>query len=242
MGTSVVPDSSSTLAKKEQVEKMFDGIASRYDLLNRVLSFRIDVLWRREVIRILSRFKPLRILDVATGTADLAIALNSLQPEKIVGLDLSAQMLAVGQDKVNSRQLQQKIQLVKGDSESLPFENDSFDAVTVAFGVRNFENLQTGLDEIFRVLKPEAPFVILEFSKVKTFPVKQFYQFYFRYITPFVGKLISRDKKAYTYLPNSVAVFPEGEELCVILRQTGFKKVECKPLSFGIASIYFAQK
>lgn len=242
MGTSVVPDSSSTLAKKEQVEKMFDGIASRYDLLNRVLSFRIDVLWRREVIRILSRFKPLRILDVATGTADLAIALNSLQPEKIVGLDLSAQMLAVGQDKVNSRQLQQKIQLVKGDSESLPFENDSFDAVTVAFGVRNFENLQTGLDEIFRVLKPEAPFVILEFSKVKTFPVKQFYQIYFRYITPFVGKLISRDKKAYTYLPNSVAVFPEGEELCVILRQTGFKKVECKPLSFGIASIYFAQK
>lgn len=242
MGTSVVPDSSSTLAKKEQVEKMFDGIASRYDLLNRVLSFRIDVLWRREVIRILSRFKPLRILDVATGTADLAIALNSLQPEKIVGLDLSAQMLAVGQDKVNSRHLQQKIQLVKGDSESLPFENDSFDAVTVAFGVRNFENLQTGLDEIFRVLKPEAPFVILEFSKVKTFPVKQFYQIYFRYITPFVGKLISRDKKAYTYLPNSVAVFPEGEELCVILRQTGFKKVECKPLSFGIASIYFAQK
>lgn len=242
MGTSVVPDSSSTLAKKEQVEKMFDGIASRYDLLNRVLSFRIDVLWRREVIRILSRFKPLRILDVATGTADLAIALNSLQPEKIVGLDLSAQMLAVGQDKVNSRQLQQKIQLVKGDSESLPFENDSFDAVTVAFGVRNFENLQKGLDEIFRVLKPEAPFVILEFSKVKTFPVKQFYQIYFRYITPFVGKLISRDKKAYTYLPNSVAVFPEGEELCVILRQTGFKKVECKPLSFGIASIYFAQK
>ncbi|QLH46748.1 MAG: bifunctional demethylmenaquinone methyltransferase/2-methoxy-6-polyprenyl-1,4-benzoquinol methylase UbiE [Bacteroidota bacterium] len=242
MGTSVVPDSSSTLAKKEQVEKMFDGIASRYDLLNRVLSFRIDVLWRREVIRILSRFKPLRILDVATGTADLAIALNSLQPEKIVGLDLSAQMLAVGQDKVNSRQLQQKIQLVKGDNESLPFENDSFDAVTVAFGVRNFENLQKGLDEIFRVLKPEAPFVILEFSKVKTFPVKQFYQIYFRYITPFVGKLISRDKKAYTYLPNSVAVFPEGEELCVILRQTGFKKVECKPLSFGIASIYFAQK
>lgn len=242
MGTSVVPDSSSTLAKKEQVEKMFDGIASRYDLLNRVLSFRIDVLWRREVIRILSRFKPLRILDVATGTADLAIALNSLQPEKIVGLDLSAQMLAVGQDKVNSRQLQQKIQLVKGDSESLPFENDSFDAATVAFGVRNFENLQKGLDEIFRVLKPEAPFVILEFSKVKTFPVKQFYQIYFRYITPFVGKLISRDKKAYTYLPNSVAVFPEGEELCVILRQTGFKKVECKPLSFGIASIYFAQK
>ncbi|MBL7753881.1 MAG: bifunctional demethylmenaquinone methyltransferase/2-methoxy-6-polyprenyl-1,4-benzoquinol methylase UbiE [Chitinophagaceae bacterium] len=242
MGTSVVPDSSSTLAKKEQVEKMFDGIASRYDLLNRVLSFRIDVLWRREVIRILSRFKPLRILDVATGTADLAIALNSLQPEKIVGLDLSAQMLAVGQDKVNSRQLQQKIQLVKGDSESLPFENDSFDAVTVAFGVRNFENLQKGLDEIFRVLKPEASFVILEFSKVKTFPVKQFYQIYFRYITPFVGKLISRDKKAYTYLPNSVAVFPEGEELCVILRQTGFKKVECKPLSFGIASIYFAQK
>lgn len=242
MGTSVVPDSSSTLAKKEQVEKMFDGIASRYDLLNRVLSFRIDVLWRRRVIEILNQFKPRRILDVATGTADLAIALSALQPEQVVGLDLSAQMLAVGQEKVNARRLNQKIQLVKGDSEALPFEPETFDAVTVAFGVRNFENLQKGLNEIFKVLKPGAPFVILEFSKVKTFPVKQFYQIYFRYITPFIGKLLSRDQKAYTYLPNSVAVFPEGEEMCVILRQTGFKKVECKPLSFGIASIYFAQK
>lgn len=242
MGTTVVPDQNSSLAKKKQVEQMFDGIASRYDLINRVLSLRIDVLWRRKVIQLLKKYQPKVILDVATGTADLAIAMQRLRPAKIIGLDLSAQMLAVGQQKIETEGLDGLIELVKGDSENLPFDSNHFDAVTVAFGVRNFENLQKGLDELYRVLKPGAPLVILEFSKVKVFPIKQFYHFYFRYITPFIGKLFSRDQKAYTYLPNSVAVFPEGEEMCVILQGTGFNHIECKPLSFGIATIYLAQK
>lgn len=242
MGTKVVPNQDSDLSKKQQVEDMFDGIAGKYDFLNRILSLRIDVLWRKKVIQMLKPFSPKKILDVATGTADLAIELNKLNPDSIIGLDLSAKMLQIGKEKVAAQQLNNKIELVKGDSEHLPFEENQFDAVTVAFGVRNFENLQKGLSEIHRVLQPNGQFVILEFSKVKTFPIKQFYHLYFRYITPFVGKLVSKDSRAYTYLPNSVAVFPEGEEMCVILQQLGFKNIICKPLSFGIATIYHSQK
>ncbi|HOZ52477.1 MAG TPA: bifunctional demethylmenaquinone methyltransferase/2-methoxy-6-polyprenyl-1,4-benzoquinol methylase UbiE [Chitinophagaceae bacterium] len=242
MGTKIVPDSNSALSKKQQVENMFDGIAGKYDFLNRLLSFRIDVIWRNQVVNLLKKSNPQSILDVATGTADLAIALNKLNPKKIIGLDLSNNMLEVGRIKVADRNLTQTIELVKGDSENLPFENDTFDAVTVAFGVRNFENLTKGLSEIHRVLKPGGQFIILEFSKVKTFPIKQFYHLYFRYITPMIGKLFSNDNKAYTYLPNSVQVFPEGEEMCVILQTTGFKKPVCKPLSFGISSIYHSIK
>lgn len=238
MGISIVPDQDSKLSKKAQVEQMFDGIANRYDFLNRLLSFRIDVIWRNKVIKLLAPFKPKQILDVATGTADLAIALRKLKPTQIIGLDLSASMLEVGRVKVKDRKLDSLITLVKGDSENLPFEENTFDAITVAFGVRNFENLDLGLKEIHRVLKPGGQFIILEFSKVKMFPFKQFYQLYFRYITPFIGKLFSKDNKAYSYLPNSVEVFPEGEQMCVILQQAGFKNTQCKPLSLGIASIY----
>lgn len=242
MGTNVVPDINSDLSKKQQVEGMFDDIAQNYDFLNRLLSFRIDVLWRKKVIKLLKPFEPKQILDLATGTADLAIELTKLNPTKIIGGDLSAKMLAVGQTKIEARQLNNIIELVKTDAENMPFADNQFDAITVAFGVRNFENLSKGLSEIKRVLKPGGQLVILEFSKVKTFPIKQFYHLYFRYITPTVGKLFSKSNQAYTYLPNSVAAFPEGEEMCVILHDIGFKKTICKPVSFGIASIYQAEK
>lgn len=221
---------------------MFDGIANRYDFLNRLLSFRIDKLWRKKVIKKLMPFQPKHILDVATGTADLALALTALQPTSITGIDISAGMLEIGRQKVAKNRMAGIIKLEKADSENLPFEGNTFDAVTVAFGVRNFENLTKGLQEIHRVLQPDGQFVILEFSKVKKAPLKQFYHFYFRYITPLIGKLFSKDAKAYTYLPNSVQVFPEGEEMCVILQKVGFKKVVCTSLSFGIASIYHCQK
>lgn len=242
MGTAIVPDAKSALSKKKQVEDMFDGIANRYDFLNRLLSFRIDKLWRKKVIKKLAPFQPRHILDVATGTADLALALAALKPVSIIGIDISAGMLEIGRQKVAKNRADHMIKLEKADSENLPFENNMFDAVTVAFGVRNFENLTKGLHEIHRVLQPGGQFVILEFSKVKKAPLKQFYHFYFRYITPLIGRLFSRDAKAYTYLPNSVQVFPEGEEMCVILQKVGFKKVVCTSLSFGIASIYHCQK
>ncbi len=242
VGTSIVPDQHSDLSKKQQVENMFDGIAHNYDFLNRLLSFRIDVLWRNKVINILKPFQPKVILDVATGTADLAIALKKLNPKSITGIDISAGMLEIGQQKIEQKKLTQYIQLQKADSENLPFADHQFDAVTVAFGVRNFENLEKGLKEINRVLKPGGQFIILEFSKVKVFPIKQLYHFYFRYITPMVGRIFSKSSNAYTYLPNSVAVFPEGDEMCVILQKTGFKHPICKNVSFGIASIYHSEK
>lgn len=238
----VVPNSSSADSKKKQVENMFDDIAPRYDLLNRILSMRVDTLWRKQVRKLLIPHAPKKILDIATGTGDLAIELVKLQPDEIIGLDLSAEMLNYGRKKIESKRLDQLISLQQGDSENLPFENDEFDAITVAFGVRNFENLNEGLSEILRVLKPQKHFIILEFSKVKTFPFKQFYQFYSRYIIPTVGKLLNQSKEAYSYLPNSVAVFPEGEEMCLILKNIGFKKVTCKKLTFGIASIYYCEK
>lgn len=242
MGTSIVPDQHSELGKKQQVENMFDGIAHNYDFLNRLLSFRIDVLWRNRVIKMLKPFKPQRILDVATGTADLAIALQKLNPQSVIGIDISAGMLAIGQQKIEQKKLNNNITLQKADSENLPFEDNYFDAVTVAFGVRNFENLEKGLSEIRRVLKPDGQFIILEFSKVKVFPLKQLYHFYFRYVTPFIGRIFSKSNQAYTYLPNSVAVFPEGEEMCVILQNVGFKQPLCRHVSFGIASIYQSKK
>ena len=242
MSTTIVPDKNSSLSKKEQVENMFDSIAGKYDFLNRLFSFRVDVLWRNKVVNMLKPHQPKMILDVATGTADLAITLSKLQPTKIIGLDLSNNMLEIGRIKVKDKNLSRMIELVKGDSENLPFENNTFDAITVAFGVRNFEHLEKGLSEILRVLKPNGQFIILEFSKVKTFPLKQFYQFYFRFIMPTLGKLFSKDSKAYTYLPNSVQVFPEGKEMCVILHNTGFKNATCQPLSFGISSIYHSVK
>ncbi len=238
----VVPNASSSDSKKKQVENMFDDIAPRYDLLNRILSLRIDTLWRKRVRKLIAPHTPNKILDIATGTGDLAIELSKLKPQEIIGLDLSAEMLGYGEKKIKAKKLEHMIRMQKGDSENLPFDQNTFDAIAVSFGVRNFENLGKGLGEIYRVLKADKPFVILEFSKVKSFPFKQLYAFYSRYIIPTMGKLLNQSKEAYSYLPNSVAVFPEGEEMCLILEKIGFKKVVCKPLTFGVASIYYCEK
>jgi demethylmenaquinone methyltransferase / 2-methoxy-6-polyprenyl-1,4-benzoquinol methylase len=233
----IVPYNESTSTKKQQVEVMFDNIAPRYDLLNRLMSLGVDVLWRKRVVRMLRSAPQGQILDMATGTADLAIMLSSLPGQKIIGADLSREMLNKGEEKITARQLNDRIELQKADAENLPFANNTFVACTVAFGVRNFQDLDKGLKEIYRVLEPGATFIILEFSKVKTFPIKQFFSFYFRYITPMIGKLLSQ-KAAYSYLPESVAAFPEGEEMLRILQNIGFKNTTCKSLSFGISSIY----
>ncbi len=230
-------------SKKVQVEQMFDNIARRYDFLNRFLSVGIDVYWRKKAISRLKEKAPRFVLDVATGTADVAMEIHrQLKPEKIIGLDLSEQMLAIGRDKINKKKLSDTIELVKGDSENLPYPDNHFDAVTVAFGVRNFENLQKGLQEMNRVLKPGGRIVILEFSKPQGFPFKQLFQFYFKYILPVIGKITSRDPKAYTYLFESVQAFPQGDEFLSILDKSGFKPGKCIPLTLGICSIYVADK
>jgi demethylmenaquinone methyltransferase/2-methoxy-6-polyprenyl-1,4-benzoquinol methylase len=228
--------------KKQEVEQMFDNISPRYDFLNHFLSMGIDIRWRKKAIRILKEYKPKSILDIATGTADFAIEATTLRPEKIVGLDLSEGMLSKGRIKIKEKKLEKIITLQKGDSENLPFENSSFDAITVAFGVRNFEHLQAGLREMSRVLKPGGVLIVLEFSKPKSFPVKQLYGFYFKFILPFLGKLISSDHAAYTYLPESVQAFPDGKKFVEILLKCGFAKANIHPVSFGIASIYKAEK
>jgi demethylmenaquinone methyltransferase / 2-methoxy-6-polyprenyl-1,4-benzoquinol methylase len=238
----IVPEQGSKLNKKVQVEQMFDDIAPKYDLINRVLSAGIDISWRKKILKKLAHIKNGSFLDIATGTGDLAIMLTQLAPKKVTGIDISRQMLDVGIQKIEAKKLSGLIEMVKADSENLPYEPNTFDAATVAFGVRNFQNLDKGLAEIYRVLKPEATFIILEFSKVKTFPIKQLYNFYFRYITPTIGKLFSKNAAAYTYLPNSVAAFPEGLQMCNILQQIGFKNPTCTPLTFGIATIYQCTK
>lgn len=237
----VVPFQNSANTKKQQVEEMFDAIAPRYDFLNRFMSLGIDITWRKKVVKRLRSIKDANILDIATGTADLAIMMASLQPQKIIGVDISQQMLNVGDKKIEEKNLQNIISLQQADGENLPFAEATFDAATVAFGVRNFQDLDKGLHEIYRVLKPGATFLILEFSKVKVFPIKQFYEFYFRYITPLIGKLLST-KQAYQYLPESVQAFPEGNEMISILQNIGFKNNTCTPVSFGIASIYQCSK
>ncbi len=229
-------------SKKVQVERMFDSISGRYDLLNRSLSFGIDVYWRKRLIAELKSLKPSSILDIATGTADVALALNALKPKKITGLDLSEKMLEVGRTKVARKNLNHIITLVKGDSEQLPYEDQSFDAVTVAFGVRNFENLSLGLSEMSRVLKKGGKIVILEFSKPSVFPVKQLYHFYFRYFCPWWGKLLSKDASAYTYLYDSVAAFPEGNDFTKIALENGFSGMKTQRLTFGIVSLYTGTK
>lgn len=228
-------------SKKTQVEDMFDNIAPKYDLLNHVLSMKIDVLWRNTLVKWMSKDTPKLVLDVATGTGDLAIAVQKGTGAEIIGLDLSQQMLNVGIEKIKKIQLTEKISMVKGDAENLPFEDNKFDAVSVAFGVRNFENLEKGLVELRRVVKENASVYILEFSKVEGF-LAPFYMFYFKNILPQIGKLVSKDNRAYTYLPDSVNAFPYGEKMKSILESTGFKKVEYKKLSLGIATIYKATK
>ena len=224
--------------KKEQVEAMFDSIASRYDLLNRVLSFGIDQRWRRQAVDLLRDASPRRILDVATGTADLALQVLTLEPEKVIGVDISEEMLRIGRQKISEAGEEARVELRKGDSERLPFSDSQFDAALVAFGVRNFENLGRGLQEIQRVLRPGGKLVVLEFSHPRAFPVKQVYGFYSRYILPRVGGAVSGDAGAYKYLPDSVAAFPDGEDFLSQLDSAGFGELLWKPLTFGVASLY----
>lgn len=238
----ITPYKDSENQKKQQVEQMFDNIAPKYDFLNHFLSIGIDKLWRKKAIKILSAYKPQTILDVATGTGDFAIEATKLNPSKIVGFDLSEQMLNVGRTKVKRLGLDQLISFQKGDSESMPFTNGQFDSIIVAFGVRNFENLEAGLKEFYRVLKPGGVVVILEFSKPKYFPMKQLYWIYSFGLLPLIGKLVSKDKSAYTYLPESVRAFPDDVKFLSILQDLGFPTVRQKRLTFGISTIYIAQK
>ena len=238
----IVPDARSNLNKKAQVAEMFNNIAGKYDFLNHFLSMGIDRGWRKKAIREAGEVQPRKILDVATGTGDLAIAAARLNPESIIGVDIAEQMSEVGRKKVKDKGLEALIRLEPGDSESLPFEPEGFDVVMCAYGVRNFENLEAGLKEMQRVLRPGGKVVILEFSHPSGFPVKQLYQFYFRFILPALGKMVSRHSSAYTYLPESVKAFPEGKRFCEILQQCGFSKTKARPLTFGITTLYTAWK
>ncbi|SDB66360.1 demethylmenaquinone methyltransferase / 2-methoxy-6-polyprenyl-1,4-benzoquinol methylase [Flavobacteriaceae bacterium MAR_2010_188] len=238
----ITPYKDSNRTKKEQVSDMFDTISGEYDNLNRVISFGIDVKWRKKVVDLVQKSNPSNILDIATGTGDLAIALAKTSAKNIVGLDISEGMLDVGRKKIKAKNLGDKIEMVTGDSENLPFEDNTFDAITVAFGVRNFENLEVGLAEILRVLKPKGTFVILETSVPEKTPFKQGYKLYSKNILPYIGKLFSKDQSAYSYLSESASVFPYGEELNNILRQIGFISVEDLPQTFGVATIYTASK
>ena len=231
----------SAKTKKAQIEEMFDNIAPKYDILNRVLSLRTDIFWRNTLAKWLKKDNPALVLDVATGTGDLAIKIQQITDCQVLGLDISQQMLNVGFEKIKKLSLASKISLQKGDAENLSFEDNKFDAVSVAFGVRNFENLRKGLKELQRVVKKDCCVYILEFSKPSGFWVP-LYLFYFKNILPMIGKLISKDSGAYTYLPDSVSVFPYGKEMKKILLNTGFSAVEYKNLSFGIAAIYKATK
>jgi demethylmenaquinone methyltransferase/2-methoxy-6-polyprenyl-1,4-benzoquinol methylase len=240
---SVVPDSLSKLSKKEQVAEMFNNISSKYDFLNHLLSLGIDKGWRTKAIKSIAIVDPDIILDVATGTGDLAIAAAEKLPKTtIIGIDIADQMLEVGKVKINQKTLSNRITMMVGDSESINYPNDHFDAVLCAYGVRNFQNLEKGLEEMNRVLRVGGRLAILEFSKPKKFPIKQGFSFYFKFIMPLLGKIISKHKSAYTYLPESVMAFPEGQDFCLVLEKCGFIKVKAEPLSFGITTLYTAEK
>ena len=244
MGTRITPYvTPEEEGKKNQVARMFDGIAHRYDFLNHFFSLGIDVLWRKSCIRMLRKESPSKMLDVATGTADFAIeAVRMGLDVHVTGVDISAGMLDVGREKIAVRGWDDKIELIQGDSVALPFEEDTFDAYTVAFGVRNFEDLQGGLKDMLRVLKPGALGLVLEFSKPKHFPIKQVFGLYFKHIMPTVGKWVSKDPSAYTYLPESVQAFPEGEAFLDQMREAGYRDVQARPLTGGISTIYTGRK
>jgi len=230
-------------SKKEQVAAMFNAISPKYDALNRILSAGIDQSWRRKTLREIRATGALNLLDVATGTADLALALaKGIPGSRVVGVDISAGMLEVGRSKVRARDLEGRVRLDLGDGEQLPYEESSFDAVTVAFGVRNFENLEQGLRDMRRVLEPGGTLAVLEFSQPTAWPLRSLYLFYFKNILPRIGRMVSKDASAYTYLPNSVQAFPYGEAFAAKLREAGFKSVRVRPLTFGIASLYLAIK
>ncbi|RDV13412.1 bifunctional demethylmenaquinone methyltransferase/2-methoxy-6-polyprenyl-1,4-benzoquinol methylase UbiE [Pontibacter diazotrophicus] len=238
----VVPYKDQNDDKKSQVAKMFNNIAGKYDFLNHFLSAGIDIIWRKKAVSLLAPEKPKLVLDIATGTADFAIETLRLNPDKIIGVDISEGMLAVGREKLIKKGLAEKIELLYGDSENLPFEDNTFDAITVAFGVRNFENLEKGLADMYRVLKPGGTAVVLEFSNPRSFPMKQLYHFYSSNILPMVGKLVSKDNAAYTYLPESVQAFPDGQNFLNIYSKVGFRSTKWHSLTFGISSIYIGKK
>ena len=242
MSEIIKPYKDSFAGKKEQVTQMFDAISGNYDGLNRVISFGIDVKWRKKVIEIVSKNHPKQILDIATGTGDLALMMANLNPDQIIGFDISAGMLEVGKQKIIKANLSDKIKMILGDSEEMPFQNDTFDAITVSFGVRNFANLDKGISEIARVLKPTGVLVILETSNPTKFPIKQGYKIYTNIFLPIVGKLFSKDKVAYSYLSESANSFPFGEAFNNILRKNGFNNVTHLPVTFGVATIYTARK
>ena len=238
----VVPYKDQSKSKKEQVANMFNTISPQYDFLNHLLSGGIDIIWRKKAIKLLQNKGIKTMLDIATGTGDFAIEALKINPEKIVGVDISEGMLSFGQEKIKKMGLEKKIQLQKGDSEKLPFSDNSFDAVIVSFGVRNFENLQKGLTDMFRVTKPGGYCLILEFSNPRKFPMKQLYTFYSKYCLPFLGKMISKDPSAYTYLPESVKAFPDGPEFIQIFKSVGYSETNWIPMTGGICSIYIGQK
>lgn len=239
----VTPYKNSTLSKKEQVTEMFDKVSSKYDFLNRILTFGLDIGWRKKVVKMVANTNPSKVLDIATGTGDLAIMLSKGIPNaSIVGLDISSGMLSIAKEKVETKKLDDKIELVLGDSEKLNFEDATFDAVTVSYGVRNFEDLDKGLLEIYRVLKPNGILVVLETSQPTSFPMKQLFTFYSKYIIPLVGGLFSKDKKAYDYLPESAKKFPFGKAFNNILLKNGFNKATDIAVAYGISTIYQANK
>jgi len=239
MNEKITPYNSETVTKKEQVATMFNTISGTYDFLNHFMSLGIDILWRKKAIRQLKAQQPKSILDVATGTGDFAFeAIKILKPTQVTGVDISAGMLEVAKRKIKERKLDHVFSVRLGDSEMLPFEDNQFDAITVAYGVRNYENLEKGLADMRRVLKPGGKIVILEFSKPQGFPVKQLYNFYFKHITPFFGKVFSKDARAYQYLPESVAAFPDGAAFTQLMERVGFSQTKQITLTFGISSIY----
>ena len=242
MSKSITPYKDSTLGKKEQVAQMFDNISGNYDGLNRVISLGIDMKWRKKVVALVAEKNPETILDIATGTGDLVIMMSNTSAKKIIGIDISAGMLEVGKQKIKAKKLTDKIEMVLGDSENMPYPDNYFDAITVSFGIRNFETLDKGLAEIYRVLKPNGLFVILETSLPTKFPFKQGHAFYTKFILPIIGKIFSKDNKAYGYLSESAANFPFGEVLNNILRKNSFIDCKAKPQTFGVATIYTATK
>lgn len=238
MGTSLTPYNSGE-SKKQQVAAMFNNVAGTYDFLNHFFSIGIDKLWRNKLVKLIGDTQPKKILDVATGTADLAIAETKLNPEQIIGIDISEKMLEVGKQKTKAYPC---IELMLGDGEHLQFADNTFDAVSVSFGIRNFENVPNGLLEMRRVLRPSGKLFVLEFSKPKNWLVQKMYYFYFCNVLPFVGKVVSKDARAYSYLPESVRLFPDGEQFVDLLQNAGYKNIVCKTLTFGISTIYIAEK
>jgi len=235
-------ENDSTNGKKEQVRNMFNSIASDYDFLNHFLSIGVDRRWRKFTIDLIKKMKHDSILDVASGTADLAIRAAKIHPKKIIGVDISDKMLEIGRKKIRSKNLEKLISLQNADSENLPFPNESFDIAMAAFGVRNFEDLNKGISEMFRVINSGGAIVVLEFSKPQKFPFKQIYFLYFQNILPFIGKIISKNKTAYSYLPESVSTFPSGTEFLRVLKKNGFINNHFHPLTMGVASVYMGKK